>query len=310
MKREREEDKLAEEHAAKKAKIEEKPKPEFSDEDIKKRLVELSKILGVSYTPIKQVRPNLTLKDAPHDEKANTYNFAKFCDHTILAATATKKEVQKLCDEAIQYKFASVCVNSSRVPQCKEYFTEKKENDVLIAAVVGFPLGAAETSTKVQESKFCIQHGANEIDMVINVGRIKDQDLKYVYEDIKEIKKACGDKVGLKVIFETAYLTNQEKMDACIISALAGADYVKTSTGFATTKDGKPTGATFDDVALMRRTVDLITGDKFVIGVKASGGVRTYDDTKKYVEIGANRIGTSSGVAIVQGSTTAPKGAY
>ena len=209
----------------------------------------------------------------------------KFIDHTILKATATKEDVKKLCDEAKEYGFYSVCVNGANV----EYaYSEVKDSDVKVAAVVGFPLGAMETDVKVFEAKKAIEDGASEIDMVINVGALKDKDYDLVENEIRKIKEAIGSNV-LKVIIETCYLTDDEKVKACELSVNAKADFVKTSTGFGTG------GATFEDVELMKKTV----GDK--AEVKASGGVKDLETAKKYVELGATRLGTSSGIAIVTG---------
>lgn len=209
----------------------------------------------------------------------------KFIDHTILKAAATKEDVKKLCDEAKEYGFYSVCVNGANV----EYaFSQVKDSDVKVAAVVGFPLGAMATDTKVFEAKKAIEDGASEIDMVINIGALKDKDYGLVENEIRKIKEAIGSNV-LKVIIETCYLTDEEKVKACELSVNAKADFVKTSTGFGTG------GATFEDVELMKKTV----GDK--AEVKASGGVKDLETAKKYVELGATRLGTSSGIAIVTG---------
>ena len=209
----------------------------------------------------------------------------KFIDHTILKAMATREDVKKLCDEAKEYGFYSVCVNGANV----EYaFSQVKDSDVKVAAVVGFPLGAMATDVKVFEAKKAIEDGASEIDMVINVGALKDKDYDLVENEIRKIKEAIGSNV-LKVIIETCYLTDDEKVKACELSVNAKADFVKTSTGFGTG------GATFEDVELMKKTV----GDK--AEVKASGGVKDLETAKKYIELGATRLGTSSGIAIVTG---------
>ena len=209
----------------------------------------------------------------------------QFIDHTILKATATKEDVKKLCDEAKEYGFYSVCVNGANV----EYaFSQVKDSDVKVAAVVGFPLGAMTTDVKVFEAKKAIEDGASEIDMVINIGALKDRDYDLVENEIRKIKEAIGSNV-LKVIIETCYLTDDEKVKACELSVNAKADFVKTSTGFGTG------GATFEDVELMKKTV----GDK--AEVKASGGVKDLETAKKYIELGATRLGTSSGIAIVTG---------
>ena len=209
----------------------------------------------------------------------------KYVDHTTLKAMVQKKEIKKLCDEAKEYGFYSVCVNGANVPYA---YSQVKDSGVKVAAVVGFPLGAMATDVKVFEAKKAIEDGASEIDMVINVGALKDGDYEYVEKEIAEIKKAIGDNV-LKVIIETCYLTDEEKVKACELSVNANADFVKTSTGFGTG------GATFEDVELMKKTV----GNK--AEVKASGGVKDLDTAKKYIELGATRLGTSSGIEIIKG---------
>ena len=214
------------------------------------------------------------------------YNIAKYIDHTILKATTTSKEVEKLCLEAKEYGFYSVCVNGCFVKECKELL---KDSDVKIAAVVGFPLGAMTKTAKVFEAREAIANGANEIDMVINIGKLVEGDSKYVEDEIREIKEAIGENV-LKVIIETCYLNEEQKMLACELSLKANADFVKTSTGFGTA------GATFEDVILMKKMV----GDN--AEVKASGGVKSYETAEKYIELGATRLGTSSGIEIIKGS--------
>ena len=214
------------------------------------------------------------------------YNIAKYIDHTVLKATTTSKEVEKLCLEAKEYGFYSVCVNGCFVKECKELL---KNSDVKIAAVVGFPLGAMTKTAKVFEAREAIANGANEIDMVINIGKLIEGDSKYVEDEIREIKEAIGENV-LKVIIETCYLNEEQKMLACELSLNANADFVKTSTGFGTA------GATFEDVILMKKMV----GDN--AGVKASGGVKSYETAEKYIELGATRLGTSSGIDIIKGA--------
>lgn len=214
------------------------------------------------------------------------YNIAKYIDHTVLKATTTSKEVEKLCLEAKEYGFYSVCVNGCFVKECKELL---KDSDVKIAAVVGFPLGAMTKTAKVFEAREAIANGANEIDMVINVGKLIEGDSKYVEDEIREIKEAIGKNV-LKVIIETCYLNEEQKMLACELSLNANANFVKTSTGFGTA------GATFEDVILMKKMV----GDN--AGVKASGGVKSYETAEKYIELGATRLGTSSGIDIIKGA--------
>ena len=208
----------------------------------------------------------------------------KYIDHTILKATASSSDVQKLCEEAIEHEFYSVCVNGCYVADAKQLL---QGTDVKVAAVVGFPLGAMTTAAKVFEAKEAVENGASEIDMVINVAKLKDGEFEYVENEIRQIKEAIGDNV-LKVIIETCYLTDEEKVKACELSLVAKADFVKTSTGFGTG------GATYEDVKLMKSVV----GDN--AKVKASGGVRDKETAQKSVELGAERLGTSSGIDIVK----------
>ena len=208
----------------------------------------------------------------------------KYIDHTILKATASNSDVQKLCEEAIEHEFYSVCVNGCYVADAKQLL---QGTDVKVAAVVGFPLGVMTTAAKVFEAKEAVENGASEIDMVINVAKLKDGEFEYVENEIRQIKEAIGDNV-LKVIIETCYLTDEEKVKACELSLVAKADFVKTSTGFGTG------GATYEDVKLMKSVV----GDN--AKVKASGGVRDKETAEKYVELGAERLGTSSGIDIVK----------
>ena len=208
----------------------------------------------------------------------------KYIDHTILKATASNSDVQKLCEEAIEHEFYSVCVNGCYVADAKQLL---QGTDVKVAAVVGFPLGAMTTAAKVFEAKEAVENGASEIDMVINVAKLKDGEFEYVENEIRQIKEVIGDNV-LKVIIETCYLTDEEKVKACELSLVAKADFVKTSTGFGTG------GATYEDVKLMKSVV----GDN--AKVKASGGVRDKETAQKYVNLGAERLGTSSGIDIVK----------
>jgi deoxyribose-phosphate aldolase len=210
---------------------------------------------------------------------------AKLIDHTLLKPDATREQIVRLAEEAKKYDFASVCVNPVWVPQVCEIL---KETDVKVCTVIGFPLGATTPETKAFETRNAIENGATEVDMVINIGLLKSGRYEEVEEDIRAVTKAVEGKALTKVIIETCLLTDEEKVRACEIAARAGADFVKTSTGFSTG------GATVEDVALMRKTV----GDD--LGVKASGGVRSLEDLMKMVDAGANRIGTSSGVKIME----------
>ncbi|NMA67738.1 MAG: deoxyribose-phosphate aldolase [Clostridiaceae bacterium] len=209
---------------------------------------------------------------------------AKMIDHTLLKPDATKQQIKKICNEAREYGFASVCVNS-----CYAEFVsdELKGSDVKTCVVVGFPLGSMLTDIKAFETREAIKNGAQEIDMVINVGALKDQDYYYVEKDIKAVVDAACGKAVVKVIIETCLLTDEEKVIACQLAQKAGAHFVKTSTGFSTG------GATAKDVELMRKTV----GNN--MGVKASGGIRDYKKAVAMIEAGANRIGASSSVDIV-----------
>lgn len=212
-------------------------------------------------------------------------NLAKLIDHTILKPVATQEDVRSLIQEARQYGFFSVCINPFWVAYAKELL---KGSDVKVCTVVGFPLGANTTAVKVYETQDALKNGADEIDMVINIGALKARDYKTVLEDIKAVRQACEGHV-LKVIIETSQLTDEEKVKACELSAEAGADFVKTSTGFT------GGGATAADVALMRKSIPAH------MQVKASGGVRTREDFDAMVAAGATRIGASSGVKIIEG---------
>jgi len=213
-------------------------------------------------------------------------SYAKYIDHTLLKPDATEDQIRKVCGEAKQYSFASVCVNPSNIELVAK---ELQGSKVSPCVVVGFPLGATTPAVKAFETNEVIEKGAKEVDMVINIGAAKSGNWKLVEEDIRAVVHASRGRALVKVIIETCLLTDEEKVRACTLSKLAGADFVKTSTGFSTG------GATAEDVSLMRRTV----GEK--MGVKASGAVRDYATAKKMIEAGATRLGTSSGVAIVSG---------
>lgn len=210
--------------------------------------------------------------------------YNKLIDHTLLKQDAQPEQIVKLCDEAKQFDFMSVCVNPAYVPLAAKCL---EDSDVKVCTVIGFPLGMNLTKTKVEEAVLAVKQGADEVDMVINVGMLKAGNDDYVREEIREIKQAVGHNIILKVIIETCLLTNDEIVRACKAAKEAGADFVKTSTGFSTG------GATVEAVKLMRETV----GPE--MGVKASGGVRTHEDLIAMVEAGANRIGTSSGAKII-----------
>ncbi|GIV45712.1 MAG: deoxyribose-phosphate aldolase [Ignavibacterium sp.] len=212
---------------------------------------------------------------------------AKMIDHTLLKPDATEIEIKKLCDEAREFDFASVCVNPCWVDFC---FNQLKETNVKVCTVIGFPLGANHTNTKLQEAETAIADGAEEIDMVINIGQLKSKNYDYVFNEIEKISHIAKRSLVLtKVIIETCLLTDEEKFIASLLSKEAGADFIKTSTGFS------KGGATIYDVALMNFAVEG------KLKVKASGGVRSKDDALKMIAAGASRIGTSSGVKIIQG---------
>ena len=208
----------------------------------------------------------------------------KYIDHTLLKPEAIKEQITKLCQEARQYDFASVCVNTCYVPLAKQLLAG---SDVKVCCVVGFPLGAMDTVSKAFEAKTAVENGAQEVDMVINIGALKDKDYDYVTKDIAAVVEASKPAI-VKVIIEACLLTDEEKVEACKCSMNAKAEFVKTSTGFSTH------GATPEDVALMKKTV----GD--VCKVKAAGGVRSYNDAMKMIEAGADRLGCSAGIKVME----------
>ena len=216
-----------------------------------------------------------------------TKSYASYIDHTLLKPEATKEQIQRICAEAKEYGFASVCVNPTWVSLAA---AELKEVASKVCTVIGFPFGASTSATKAFETKDAIANGADEIDMVINIGALKSKQYKAVEKDIRAVVEAANGTL-VKVIIETCLLSKEEKIKACELAVSAGADFVKTSTGFSTG------GATVEDVALMRQTV----GPK--IGVKASGGVRSLEDLESMVKAGATRIGASSGVKIIKGQS-------
>lgn len=213
-------------------------------------------------------------------------NISKYIDHTLLKPEATKDDISKLCDEAKEHKFFSVCINPAYVRFARE---KLKDTDVKVATVIGFPLGSTTKEVKAYEAENAIKNGADELDMVINVGALKDKNYDLVKEDIEAVVNVAKDKALVKVIIETCLLDNEEKKKACELAKEAGADFVKTSTGFSTA------GATEEDVKLMREVV----GED--MGVKASGGIRDYEKAMKMIEAGATRLGASSSIKIVEG---------
>ncbi|MEW9106164.1 deoxyribose-phosphate aldolase [Paenibacillus sp.] len=210
-------------------------------------------------------------------------------DHTMLKADAVQADIAKLVEEAKQYQFASVCVNPTWVSYCAEQLAG---TEVKVCTVIGFPLGASTSAVKALETQDAIANGATEVDMVINIGELKAGNDEFVQKDIEAVVKAASGKALVKVIIETCLLTDEQKVRVCELAVKAGADFVKTSTGFSTG------GATREDVALMRKTVGQQTG------VKASGGVRSLEDVNSMIEAGATRIGASSGVSIMKGLTS------
>lgn len=212
-------------------------------------------------------------------------NINKLIDHTALKPNTNKESILKLIVEAKTYDFASVCVNPCWVALAHQ---ELKNTDIKVCTVIGFPLGANTTEVKVFETKDAIEKGAQEIDMVINIAMLKDKEYDYVENEIHQIVEAAKDKAIVKIIIETCLLTDEEKIKACELSQKAGADFVKTSTGFSTG------GATVHDIALMRKTVGA------EMGVKASGGVHTHEEALAMVEAGATRIGASAGVKLLK----------
>ncbi len=210
----------------------------------------------------------------------------KTVDHTLLTQGATWAEIKEICDDAVAYGTASVCIPPSYVKRAADYLGDKMP----VCTVIGFPNGYNTTKTKVFETRDAIENGAEEIDMVINIGDLKDKNYEKIEEEIREIKKACGDKI-LKVIIETCLLTEEEKIQMCRIVTSAGADYIKTSTGFSTA------GATFDDIALFAAHV----GPE--VKMKAAGGIKSFDDAERFIELGASRLGTSRIVKLAKAET-------
>ena len=215
----------------------------------------------------------------------------KHVDHTLLTQTATWEEIKEILDDGIKYSTASACIPAAYVKQSAEYV----EGKLPICTVIGFPNGYSTTAVKVFETKDAIENGASEIDMVINIGMLKDKRYQDVEAEIRQIKEACGEKI-LKVIIETCLLTEDEKIKMCEIVTKAGADYIKTSTGFSTA------GATFEDVDLMRKHV----GEN--VKVKAAGGISSFDDAEEFIRLGADRLGTSRLVKIMKNSPDAGAG--
>lgn len=210
-------------------------------------------------------------------------NINKYIDHTLLKATATKTDIEKLCKEAIEYQFYAVCVNGIHVSLAKELL---QDSDVKVAAVIGFPLGANSTESKVFEALDCIKNGADEIDMVIQIGWAKSGDFEAIENEVIHVKEAIGGAI-LKVIFENAYLSREEIVEVAKACERGGADFIKTSTGFG------PGGANIEDVELMKNSVSSR------MQIKAAGGIRDTETAERYITLGVTRLGTSSGVSLV-----------
>jgi deoxyribose-phosphate aldolase len=221
---------------------------------------------------------------------ASPQELAQYIDHTLLKPEAVRPDFEKLCREAVEHRFYSVCVIGSRVELVR---TLVEDSGVKVAAVVGFPLGAMDPDTKRYETEVAIDHGAEEIDLVLNIGKLKEGDIRFVLRELRDVVEAADER-PVKVILETSLLTREEKILACRLVVESGAKFVKTSTGFSTG------GATLDDVKLMREQV----GPEF--GVKASGGIRDTQSALAMIEAGATRLGTSAGVAIVKGLAAGP----
>ena len=260
---------------------------ELIDKITKEVMQRLNEKLG---SDANQAKGNNPAQAAP---RMSQIELASYIDHTLLKPDAVEPQFEKLCSEAVAYKFKSVCVNSSWVP-----FVAKRlrGTGIIVCSVIGFPLGGMDTRSKAFEARSAISNGATELDMVINVGALKSGNLKLVEEDIRAIKRACRSTTVLKVILETGLLTEAEKIIACEISKKAGADFVKTSTGFS------GSGATVEDISLMRRIVGP------GMGVKASGGIRNFDQAMALIQAGANRLGCGASVDVVTGGVA--KGAY
>ncbi len=207
----------------------------------------------------------------------------KACDHTLLSQTATESQIKSILDDAMKYKVASACIPPCYVKMAKEYV----KDNLKICTVIGFPNGNVTSAVKLLETVNALENGADEIDMVINIGKLKDKDYTYVYNEIREIKILCQNKI-LKVIIETCLLTEEEKIKMCELVTKAGADYIKTSTGFSTA------GATFEDIALFKKHV----GKK--VKIKAAGGISTISDAEKFLSLGASRLGTSRIIKLVK----------
>jgi len=250
--------------------------------------MELEKLIETITTEVIESIKKKGLQETYNGGSNYDASYAKYCDHTVLKAYTPQSIVKKFCDEAIKYKFASVCINPVHVGFVSN---QLKGTGIYTCCVIGFPLGANKPQVKAFEASEAIKDGAQELDMVINIGALRDGNIELVYEDIKAVTDVAKGRAKVKVIIETCYLNDREKIVACIISKLAGADYVKTSTGFGSG------GATVEDVQLMLGVV----GD--TMRVKASTGIETREDAEKMIKAGATRLGVSRSVHIVEGDT-------
>lgn len=260
-----------------------------------------SQTLGTAATASASSTEAIEIMRRASDGQLTGAELARMIDHTLLKPDAKRGEFQKLCEEALAHGFASVCVNSGRLAEVVEYLGIGART--LPIAVVGFPLGMMDTDAKAYETRRALTLGAKEIDMVIPIGKLKDEDFDAVYADIAAVVKAA-EKIPVKVILETGLLSQDEKIAGCVIAKRAGAAFVKTATGFSNGIDGAGGSATESDIRLMRKVVgpDL--------GVKASGGIRTREDALKMIAAGANRIGASASVAIATATPSVEKGSY
>jgi deoxyribose-phosphate aldolase len=256
--------------------------------------INVEKIEEIKNSLPKHVQKKFDWQETSDFEELKPDSYASLIDHTLLKADVTTEQIEKLCHEALEHGFFSVCIAPCHIPVAEKILKNKKTK---ICSVIGFPLGNQTSATKTFEARNAIELGADEIDMVINISAIKSKKLDLVFQEIETIKQVCGSKV-LKVILETCYLNNDEILSACMIAKAAGADFVKTSTGFGTD------GATVEHIELMRKVVGAD------MGVKASGGIRSKEDAEKMLRAGASRLGCSAGLKIVGATKTAPEGNY
>lgn len=256
--------------------------------------INVEKIEEIKNALPKHVQKKFDWQEDSSFEELKTDNYASLIDHTLLKPNVTTEQIEQLCKEALEHNFFSVCIAPCHIPIAEKILKNKEPK---ICSVIGFPLGSQTSASKTFEARNAIELGADEIDMVINVSALKSKKLDLVFQEIETIKQVCGSKV-LKVILETCYLDEDEILTACMISKAAGADFVKTSTGFGTD------GASVENIKLMRRVVGA------EMGVKASGGIRSREDADKMIQAGASRLGCSAGLKIVGAADKAPEGNY